>query len=74
MAILEINPLQIEGRWLSGVALDLQTTSSTPIGYNEYGHMQFDTVRPEIAQYLHRLKNHADKEAARPIIEPLLTF
>ncbi|WP_193562946.1 hypothetical protein [Escherichia coli] len=50
MAIVKINPIKIEGRWNSGVALDLHTTSSTPIGYNEFGYMQFDTVRPEIAE------------------------
>ena len=63
MAIVKINPIKIEGRWNSGVALDLHTTSSTPIGYNEFGYMQFDTVRPEIAELLYRLKNRADKDA-----------
>lgn len=74
MAIVKINPTKIEGRWHSGIALDLHTTSSTPIGYNESGHMQFDTVRPEIAELLYRLKNRADKDAAGPIIETVANF
>jgi competence protein ComFC len=74
MAVVKISPIKIEGRWLSGVALDLHTTSSTPIGPNEFGHMQFDTVRPEIAELLYRLKNRADKEAAGPIIETAANF
>lgn len=74
MAIVKINPIKIEGRWHSGIALDLHTTSSTPIGYNESGHMQFDTVRPEIAELLYRLKNRADKDAAGPIIETVADF
>jgi predicted amidophosphoribosyltransferase len=74
MAIVKINPIKIDGRWQSGVALDLHTTSSTPIGYDEFGRMQFDTVRPEIAQLLFRLKNRADREAARPIIETTANF
>ena len=74
MAIVKINPIKIEGRWQSGVALDLHTTSSTPIGPNEFGHMQFDTVRPEIAELLFRLKNRADKDAAGPIIETTANF
>lgn len=74
MAIVKINPIKIEGRWNSGVALDLHTTSSTPIGYNEFGYMQFDTVRPEIAELLYRLKNRADKDAAGPIIETAANF
>ena len=74
MAIVKINPIKIEGHWHSGVALDLHTTSSTPIGHNEFGHMQFDTVRPEIAELLFRLKNRADKEAAGSIIETAANF
>src|SRR5688572_16042252 len=74
MTIVKINPMKIEGRWKSGVALDLHTTSSTPIGYNEFGHMQFDTVRPEIAELLYRLKNHSDRDAAGPIIETAAEF
>ena len=69
MAVVKISPILIKGLWHSGVALDLHTTSSTPIGYNEYGHMQYDTVRPEIAELLYRLKNRADRDAAPSIIE-----
>jgi competence protein ComFC len=74
MTIVKIKPIKIEGRWNSGVALDLHTTGSTPIGYNEFGHMQFDTVRPEIAELLYRLKNRTDKDAAGPIIETAANF
>ena len=74
MAIVKINPIKIDGRWHSGVALDLHTTSSTPAGYNEAGYMQFDTVRPEIAELLFRLKNRADRDAAGPIIETVADF
>lgn len=74
MSVVKINPIRIEGRWHSGVALDLHTTSSTPIGYNEFGHMQFDTVRPEIAELLYRLKNRADRDAAPSIIETVAEY
>lgn len=42
--VVKVKPIAIKGRWHFGVALDLHTTSSTPIGPNEHGHMQFDTV------------------------------
>jgi competence protein ComFC len=58
----------------SGVALDFHTTSSTPVGYNEYGHMQFDTVRPEIAELLYRLKYRGDQSAAQSIIDTAAGF
>jgi competence protein ComFC len=74
MAIVKIKPIKIDGLWHSGVALDLHTTSSTPIGPNESGHMQFDTVRPEIAELLFRLKNRGDRDAAGPIIETVADF
>lgn len=63
-----INPQIIVGNWRAGVALDFHTTSSTPIGHNEFGHMQFDTVRPELAELLYRLKYKSDQAAATEII------
>lgn len=74
MAVVEINPIKIEGCWKAGVALDLHTTSSTPVGENKFGHMQFDTVRPPIAELLFRLKNRSDKEAAGSIIDTVAGF
>jgi competence protein ComFC len=74
MAVVEIHPIKIEGRWRSGVALDLHTSSSTPAGYNEYGHMHFSTIRPEIAELLYRLKNRGDRTAAGPIIVTAVSF
>lgn len=74
MTVVKINPIAISGRWQSGVALDLHTISSTPIGYNDFGYMQFETVRPEIAELLYQLKNRADASAAGPIIETTADF
>lgn len=58
--MIEINPQRIQGRWLNGYALDFHTISSTPIGENAYGHMQFDTVRPPVAELLYQLKYRGD--------------
>lgn len=69
-----LNPQKIEGRWKSGIALDFHTTSSTPIGHNEFGHMQFDTVRPEIAELLYQLKYHGNQAAAQQIVAAAATF
>lgn len=43
-----------------GYSLDKHTISSTPIGNNEYGHMQFDTVRSEAGEALFQLKYRSD--------------
>jgi competence protein ComFC len=47
-----IQPRQIMGKWRQGFALDIHTVSSVPIGYNEFGHMQFDTKRSELSPNL----------------------
>jgi competence protein ComFC len=67
--VISVNPQKIVGKWHKGLALDLHTTSSTPIGPNEQGHMQFDTQRPEIAELLYRMKYKNDSSGAAQIIE-----
>lgn len=57
---MDVNIKRIDGVWTLGYSLDKHTTSSTPIGYNEYGHMQFDTVRPEAGEALFQLKYRSD--------------
>lgn len=74
MAIVKISPQPIAGNWKAGVALDFHTISSTPIGHNEYGHMQFETIRPEIAELLYQLKYRSDQSAAQSIIDTAAKF
>lgn len=72
--MIEIHPQQIDGNWTAGIALDFHTTSSTPVGENEFGHMQFDTVRPEIAELLYQLKYKGDQSAAAGIVAGAVEF
>jgi predicted amidophosphoribosyltransferase len=72
--VAAINPQKIEGKWLSGIALDFHTTSSTAIGVNEYGRTVFDTVRPELGELLYRLKYKGDQSAAPEIIATAASF
>lgn len=74
MAIVEFHRQKIVGLWKAGYALDLQTTSSTPIGESQSGRMQFDTVRPPIAQLLFRLKYRQDSSAAPHIVDTVASF
>ncbi|WP_306521598.1 ComF family protein [Rheinheimera sp.] len=64
---MDVKIKEISGVWTRGFSLDKHTTSSTPIGYNEQGHMQFDTIRPEIGEALFQLKYRSDFSKA-PII------
>jgi|JI6StandDraft_1071083.scaffolds.fasta_scaffold55206_2 competence protein ComFC len=74
MSTVEIHPQKIVGHWRSGIALDLHTTSSTPIGPNEHGHMQFSTVRPPVAELLYQLKYQGDHSAVRTIVATAAAF
>jgi len=74
LGMVTIHPQKIIGRWQAGYALDLHTTSSTPIGQNEAGHLQFDTVRPEIAELLKQLKYDGKQDTATGIIEAAAAF
>lgn len=57
---MEVNIKKIVGVWTLGYSLDKHTTSSTPTGYNQAGHMQFDTIRPEAGEALFQLKYRSD--------------
>lgn len=57
---MEVNIKEISGVWTLGYSLDKHTTSSTPIGYNSSGYMQYDTIRPEAGEALFQLKYRSD--------------
>ena len=68
------NARRLTGPWKSGYVLDLHTTSSVFIGYDEFGHVQFDTTYSEIGGLLNRLKYHSDRSALPQLIEPAAAF
>ena len=49
---MRTDPRHIPGCWDEGFALDLHTLESEFIGYDEYGHAQFDTRRSELGDLL----------------------
>jgi competence protein ComFC len=71
---VEIHPRKIRGKWAEGFALDLYTTSSTFLGYDGYGHPQFETVRSELGELLYKLKYRADPSAVDSIAETAAEF
>lgn len=71
---VEIHPRKIQGKWAEGYALDLHTTSSTFLGYDGYGHPQFETVRSELGELLYKLKYRADPSAVDSIAETAADF
>lgn len=63
----KINPRKIDGPWTDGRVLDLHSTGSEFLGYDEYGHEQFDTRRTEVGELLFRLKYRTDASALEEI-------
>jgi competence protein ComFC len=71
---MKINPTRISGRWRNGFTLDVHTTSSEFLGYDEYGHAQFDSKRSELGELLYRLKFRQDKGVIPEIVEAVGIF
>jgi competence protein ComFC len=71
---VKVNPRKLRGPWTDGFALDLHTTESTFLGYNAYGHPEFDTKHSPLGDLLYRLKNRGDRTAIEPIAEGALGF
>jgi len=71
---VEIHPRKLVGSWTMGYALDFQTTSSMLIGYNAFGHPEFDTKRPPVGELLYRLKNRGDATAIEPLADVATAF
>ncbi len=69
---MQVNLRQINGNWDQGYALDKHTLSSTPIGYNDYGHMQFDTKRPPAGEALFQLKYRQDYSQADALADAVV--
>ena len=70
----KIHPRKLAGPWSIGFALDFHTSTSTFIGYNSFGHPEFDTQRPPMGDLLYRLKNRGDLTAMEPIGETAALF
>jgi competence protein ComFC len=69
-----IGPTRIPGRWRSGYALDFHTVNSVFVGYDEFGHPQFDTKRSEVGELLYRLKYKADRSVIPELTEAAASF
>ena len=72
--MIEIHPKEIKGAWDQGFVLDVHTVSSTMIGYNEFGHPEFDTQRSPLGELLYRLKYRGDKSSIPLIVRAVITF
>jgi predicted amidophosphoribosyltransferase len=66
--------MKIPGSWKEGYVLDYHTKSSDFVGYDEYGHPQFSTVRTPVGDLLYRLKYKGQKAALGEIVSVAAEF
>jgi len=68
------NPVQVEGAWRLGWALDVHTTSSVFLGYDQNGRAQFDTTRSPLGELVYQLKYASQAQAADQIAATMASF
>ncbi len=72
--MITLNPKKLKGNWFEGYALDYHTLSSTFLGYDEFGHEVFETIRSEVGELLYKLKYRSDRSVLNDIIEATIYF
>jgi competence protein ComFC len=65
---VQTNPMKIPGSWKEGYVLDYHTKSSDFVGYDEYGHPLFNTVRTPVGDLLYQLKYKGQKAALTDLV------
>lgn len=69
-----IDPQKLSGEWDSGYALDLHTIKSEFLGYNPYGHPEFDTTYTELGDLLKKAKYREIKSALDTLAKTASSF
>lgn len=64
----DLHPMKIQGNWDAGYVLDLHVESSDFIGYDEFGHAQYDTKRTKLGELVYRLKYNHDTSVVDDIV------
>jgi hypothetical protein len=70
----DLHPIKIKGNWSAGYVLDLHVESSDFIGYDEFGHAQYDTKRTELGELVYRLKYKRDTTVLDEIVQIISSF
>ncbi len=69
-----INPIQINGLWDDGYALDLYTLSSEYTGEDVFGHPQFNNTYSDIGQLLYHFKYNGHIDTRKEIAAMAVDF
>ena len=66
---MRVSIKELRGKFDRGFALDKHTLYSNPIGYNDYGHMQFDTKRTDAGEAVYQLKYRQQRKHILPLAQ-----
>jgi predicted amidophosphoribosyltransferase len=72
--MVRIKAQRLPGPWRQGFSLDLHTTSSAFVGYDEFGHEKFDTKYTDLGERLNRLKYKNDDSVLDSIVATAVGF
>jgi len=70
----ELHPMKIKGNWVAGRVLDWHVESSEFIGYDEFGHEQYDTKRTKLGELVYKLKYKDDTTVLDDIVRIICSF
>jgi len=72
--MIEINPIELRGKWDKGYALDHHSIKSIPIGEDPFGHMQFNTTYTPIGELLYKFKYKNQYDCLHEIANAVVAF
>ena len=72
--MIRINPIELEGAWNKGFALDYHTIKSVPLGEDPFGHMQYDTTYTPMGELLKQFKYKNQYENVIEIVDTVVAF
>lgn len=72
--MIKFGPFLLRFREVSGYALDLHTEWSEFVGYNEFGHPQFDNHYTPLGSLLYAAKYKSDREALYKLADFATSF
>lgn len=68
---MKVSLKQIHGPWEQGWVLDKHMQHSTFLGYDAYGHAQYDSVRTEVGEGTYQLKYQKDWAQVEPLAQAI---
>lgn len=67
--MIKVHPIRLSGNWFEGFALDSYISGTIFLGFDDFGHPDYDTQRSALGELLFRLKYRSDRSALKEILD-----